>query len=128
MAKTKKERDRDYYLRHLKVIKSKAQHKRKTCPEYILYHKAKNRAKKRKLPFNIEIDDIIIPNTCPILHIKLERNSRYRGENTPSLDRIYPEKGYVKGNVQVISWRANRIKNDGTLQDFEKIVKYLRQI
>lgn len=58
------------------------------------------------------ISDIIIPETCPMLGIKLEFGFDKQGGNfnSPSLDRIIPELGYTKGNVMVISKRANMIK------------------
>lgn len=48
-----------------------------------------------------------------------------RGPTTPSLDRIVPERGYVRGNVEVISWEANRLKNSATLEQLEALVDYL---
>ena len=44
---------------------------------------------------------------------------------SPSLDQIVPGLGYVKGNVQVISHRANTLKSDGTLEEFKKLVIFL---
>lgn len=77
---------------------------------------AKKRAKAKGLPFNLDRADIIIPEYCPYLKIKLEgcvpRGSLRR--QVASLDRIIPELGYVKGNIQVISHLANTMKNDAT--------------
>lgn len=92
---------------------------------------AKLRANKKGIPFNLDIDDIYIPDNCPILGIPIQFNRNQTEKNkgpkddSVSLDRIIPELGYVKGNIKVISWRANRLKGDGTLEDFEKIVQYL---
>ncbi len=66
----------------------------------------------------------IYNESCPILHIKLTHDGNR--DHSPSLDRIIPQKGYVKGNVQVISLRANRIKSDATLEELERIVENLR--
>lgn len=82
-----------------------------------LLKQAKYRAKKNKIEFNIDISDIIIPEYCPILKIPLFTRKGHSGPNSPSLDRIDPSKGYVKGNVQVISHKANTIKSDATLQE-----------
>jgi len=49
-------------------------------------------------------------------------------ENSPSLDRIDSKKGYVPGNVMIMSWRANRIKNDGTAAEHKKIAEFLEKI
>ena len=45
----------------------------------------------------------------------------------PSLDRLVPEKGYVKGNCFIISNKANRMKQDNTLEDFQRIVSYIQE-
>ena len=59
-----------------------------------------------------------------MLGIKLERLDK-RHNGSPSLDRIDNTKGYIKGNVKVISWRANAIKKDATLEELKALVNYL---
>ncbi len=101
---------------------------RDSHPDRQLLHNAKMRARVLKLPFNLTIDDIFIPEFCLVLGMKLNW-TRGRGRtqpDCPSLDRLRPELGYVKENVQVISWRANWLKRDGTLEEFERVVSYLR--
>ena len=96
--------------------------------EYKMYARAKSRAKKNNLPFNIELDDIFIPERCPLLGIKIESTEVRNSPNNPSLDKIIPEKGYIKGNVWVISNRANTLKNDATLQELKTLVENLEKI
>lgn len=86
---------------------------------------AKNRANKQGVPFDLEPEDIVFPDYCPVLGIRLRFTRGGRTNNTPSIDRIIPEKGYVKGNIMVISWRANRLKNDATLEELKKLVEYM---
>jgi hypothetical protein len=93
-------------------------------PRETLIITTKSRCKKLGIPFNLTADDLAIPEYCPILGIKLEINRKMQ-DNSPSLDRVKPGLGYVKGNVNIISSRANRIKNDGTLEEHQKIVDYL---
>lgn len=97
--------------------------------EYKLWVGARSRARSPKKPreFNIEISDIIIPLLCPVFSVPLERATGSRGatEYSPTLDRIDSSKGYVKGNIEVISWKANRLKSNGTLRDFEALVRHL---
>lgn len=71
--------------------------------------------------FSIELEDIVVPDKCPILGIPLEYHRGVKQDNSYSLDRIDSSKGYVKGNVWVISLRANRIKNDSTPQELRLI-------
>jgi hypothetical protein len=77
---------------------------------------AKTRANKKGLPFNITEEDIIIPTHCPILNIPLQTHTprgKIRKESI-SLDRIIPELGYIKGNIEVISFLANTMKSNAT--------------
>ena len=96
--------------------------------EYKMLARAKNRAKKNNLTFNIELADIIIPERCPLLGIKIESTEVRNSPNNPSLDKIIPEKGYIKGNVWVISNRANTLKNDATLTELKTLVENLEML
>lgn len=94
-------------------------------PAESLYIKAKARAKKRGLDFDIERSDVVVPDVCPVLGIKIAVGDKVN-HGSPSLDRIDNKRGYVKGNVAVISHKANHLKNNGTAEDHEKIVAYMR--
>ena len=96
--------------------------------EYKMLARAKSRAKKNNLAFNIELADIIIPERCPLLGIKIESTEVRNSPNNPSLDKIIPEKGYIKGNVWVISNRANTLKNDATLTELKTLVENLEML
>jgi hypothetical protein len=96
--------------------------------EYKMLARAKSRAKKNNLAFNIELDDIVIPERCPLLGIKIESTEVRNSPNNPSLDKIIPKKGYIKGNVWVISNRANTLKNDATLQELKTLVENLEAL
>jgi len=90
--------------------------------EQYLYHAAKSRAKKYNIEFTITPEDIKIPKFCPYFNIPLtnirNRNGKIPGTN-PSLDRINNDLGYIPGNIQVISIRANRIKSNLSLEELE---------
>ena len=92
------------------------------------FYNSRRRAKDFSLAFNIDPTDCISPKYCPILGIKLEQNNdKSFSENSPSLDRIDPKKGYVKGNVQVISMKANRMKNNGSIEELLLISKWVNR-
>ncbi len=74
----------------------------------------KSRAKALGLPFNLTLADIVVPSACPVLGVQLRTDAGERDDATASVDRIIPSLGYVKGNVRVVSWRANRLKSDAT--------------
>jgi hypothetical protein len=96
-------------------------------PERMMWHRAKKRAQAANVPFSIALGDIVIPKTCPVLGIPLFQSSKGRSDNSPSLDRRNPQWGYVPGNIAVISFRANRIKNDSTVQELEKLLRWMKQ-
>jgi hypothetical protein len=89
-----------------------------------MFYDARKRAQRFGLPFGIEPEDVLVPDVCPVLGIPLDSTSR---DNTPSLDRIVPASGYVRGNIQVISFRANRIKSDATAPELQAILAYMER-
>lgn len=90
-----------------------------------ILNRAKFRSRKHGLEFNLERSDIIIPEYCPVLGIKIDFSDI---KSSPSLDRIDNTKGYIKGNICVISNHANRLKNNGTIDEFEKIINYMKKL
>lgn len=97
---------------------------RELNPERALFDCAKQRAKKNGREFSITVDDIIIPEFCPVLNIPLKK---YDNKSAPSLDRIVNSKGYIKGNVRVISRRANSLKGDMSVDDIERLLAYAKE-
>lgn len=91
----------------------------------LLYTAAKNRAKKKGIPFNIELSDVSIPEKCPVLNVPLSYGHSDFG---PSLDRIVPSLGYTKGNVIVISRKANRIKNDASPDEILAVGNFYKNL
>jgi hypothetical protein len=96
-----------------------------------LYSAAKQRAQKKGIPFTITKEDIIIPDVCPILGIPIIAGKGRKSDglvgatdNSPSIDRIDNSKGYVPGNIVVISWRANYLKNTATLEELVMLGKF----
>jgi len=87
----------------------------------------KQNINRSKWSWEITKQDITFPLVCPILGIELNWFADYRQEASPSFDRIDPAKGYIPGNVVICSWRANRIKNDGTAEEHEKIAEFMRK-
>lgn len=122
-------RERHRELTNLTARKSHLKARRER-PESFLLYCVKTRANKRGLPFDLTISDIVIPPTCPVLGIPLKINYGGDGpatDNSPSIDRIKPELGYVRGNIQIISKRANTIKSFGTIEEHQKIIEYMRK-
>lgn len=80
------------------------------------------------MPFDITIEDLIVPAVCPALGIPLKRSRVTANDGSPSVDRIVPELGYVKGNVVVISNLANRIKTNASWQQIQAVATWLKGV
>ena len=91
---------------------------------------AKSGAGRRGIPFTIEFSDLFLPQHCPVLGIELDYSSGkgVAKDNSPSLDRLDSSRGYIPGNVNVISWRANVVKNSGTAAEHRAIADWMEQI
>ena len=95
---------------------------------YKMYHNAQHRAKKKKIPFTISMEDIVIPETCPLLGIPLVSTNNKRDPRNPSLDQKVPGEGYTPDNIWVVSSRANWIKSDATIQELKTLVENLEKL
>lgn len=151
ICKTKEYREKYNLKRNLKykidpefrdAEKQRSRNWRHKNPEKSILKDARRRSIEKNIPFNLSSEDIIIPEVCPILKIALNKNTGLWKDDSPSIDRIIPEKGYVKENIIIISYRANRIKNDHTIseivngnidyscdpEDNKKIVQYYKKL
>lgn len=91
---------------------------------------AKKRADDKGVPFDIEPSDLTMPDVCPVLGIEFKwgfGKMGWRNMHSPSLDRIKPQLGYVRGNVRVISIRANHIKGNATISEMQAVLDYMKR-
>ena len=97
--------------------------------EYEMWKDARSRAKRHKIPFTIDPWDIIITENCPVLSIPLIRQSGKGApsDNSPTLDKIIPEKGYVKDNIVVVSYKANSMKRNATIEEVMMLAEFYKQ-
>lgn len=96
-----------------------------------LVHAARSRAKRKALAFSLSVEDIHWPDRCPALGITLDYGPKGRrgGElNSPSLDRVDPDKGYVPENVRVVSRLANTIKSSAESWAIRKVADWLHAL
>ena len=114
-----------YYDTNRDDILQKRSQRNRDNPEQVLLDGARIRARDKSLPFSITIEDVIIPDLCPLLGIPLKKGTGKIQDSSPSLDRVRPELGYVPGNVAVISTVANRIKNSGTAEQHRRIADWI---
>lgn len=123
-------RNHTHYHRQPDRAKERRDHLKATQLNRYMVSRAKWRAKSAGVPFNITPDDVSIPAICPVLGLPIRPAKGHGGHDhhSPSLDRIDPNKGYVKGNVRVISQRANLLKSDATVEELEAILNDLRRL
>jgi hypothetical protein len=131
--KYQSERRKSNHKEHLEYDRNYQANKRKDF-EYrlrMLVNASKQRAKLKNRDHSITVEDIKaiypIDGCCPIFGMKLEFNNAGFRENSPSIDRIDSSKGYTLDNIQIISWKANRIKSYATVEELEVIVAYMKQ-
>lgn len=98
-----------------------------THPQRRILRAIRRKAKDVGLDFNLELSDINIPDLCPLLEIPLKIGNGVKTDNSPSVDRINPKRGYVKGNVWIISDKANRMKNDGSPEEIFLLAKNIKK-
>lgn len=144
-AEAIKEHMKQYYQNNIEAIKEQMKQYRQNNAEEIkeknkqyyqnnlqkmMLRKAKTRAKQKNVPFNINEQDLVIPSICPVLGIPLEAGigKRTIQPNSPTLDRIIPDKGYVKGNIIVVSSIANIIKNNATPEQIIAVGEFYKKI
>jgi hypothetical protein len=123
-----KEKSREYYNINRETILQDLKEFRRTKDGGIkyLYESAKVRSKKYDIVFDIEIGDIVVPDMCPVLGIPLINGDGVCFDGSPTVDRIIPELGYTKNNIIVVSMKANRIKNNATLDELKKVFYFYK--
>lgn len=126
-----------YYARNKETILKKHKDRRaflfsenpKEAWLYYVSAGARNRAKNKGLQCDKDLAGLFLPDVCPVLGIVLNYVDR-RGcaaYDSPSLDRIVPEHGYVRSNLRVISYRANTLKSNASVDELKSVLAYLEE-
>jgi hypothetical protein len=97
----------------------------------MLLNASRQRAKQKNRENTLTLEDILNiwppDNKCPVFGFDLEWNSSGFRETSPSIDRIDSSKGYTTDNIQILSWKANRIKAYATVEELEAVVAFMKQ-
>lgn len=101
-------------------------HGQTKTPEYKMHRRNKHRAKRDGIPFDLDLEDIYIPSHCPLLGIPIYVNDKPKADSA-SLDKIIPSLGYVKGNVWVVSQKANQMKSNATVDELRLLADNLEK-
>jgi len=123
-------KNKEYYKTNKQKISIQRRMYRENNLEEILLRKAKYRAKKDNLNFTITLNDVknAMSDICPLLEIKMNINKNTVKDDSFTLDKILPEKGYVEGNIIVISHKANRSKSNATIEEYKNVINGLKNI
>jgi hypothetical protein len=105
-----RERERSFNLRSENPLKA-------------LYYGVKERCVATGTDFNIELNDLVATEVCPVLKTEY----RVRTQYAMSVDRIDPTKGYLKGNVQIISKKANTMKCNASPSELLKFAEWVNK-
>lgn len=98
-----------------------------------LFYNAKARSKRQGVAFEITINDIEIPEYCPVLGLKITDGTGTGSHNaeihqtSASLDKIIPDRGYIKTNICIISKLANTLKGDASEGEIAAILMYMKE-
>lgn len=116
---------KEWYTGHIRECRVAAMHrariKRIADPTKALLARVKSRSTKKGIKFDLTITDIVIPKVCPVLGTPFTYGTYYAA----SLDRVDNTKGYVKGNVQVLSHKANAMKNSANIEELKAFAKWV---
>jgi hypothetical protein len=117
-------------------INRRMEARRRSHPEglaKVFIYGARTRTKRSRLPMNITVADILAvwpkDNRCPVFGTQFyfgPRRGKVRGD-VPSLDRLDSQRGYVRGNIAVISWRANDLKRTASVDEIEQLLRWMQK-
>lgn len=119
------EYQRRYREANREKLQAKSRLRRETRLALTMLKHAKHTATRKNIPFDLCESDIDVPPFCPVLGLQLQVGKGRRTDASPSLDRVVPSLGYVRGNVRVISWRANNLKSDATAAELRAVLQYM---
>lgn len=121
-----KQHQKKYRDAHPQQLLQRVKNWRYKNPEKAMLQRVRARARRKQYEFNLEISDILIPSICPILGLSIDKIVTGTPRNdSPSLDRIDNTKGYIKGNVMVISHKANVMKLNATPEELIRFAQWV---
>jgi len=116
----------DHYMRYRDMYRKKAKAYRRNHPARYLIQQASARARRKNIEFSITEQDILpLPSHCPVLGIPLRPGQFVRDPQSFTLDRVDNNQGYTPSNVRVISFRANALKSDASVEELRSLVRYM---
>lgn len=126
-ARQNPEHGKAYYEAHKEERNEYNRRWREKNVAKVMLDRARRRALTRYIEFDLDAEYVasIIPLECPVFHVPMYLANGVAAWNSPSLDRKDPNKGYVRGNVQVISNKANMMKQDATDEELKQFAEWI---
>jgi hypothetical protein len=125
-AKKWREKNPERYKMHTAKSNETTRLARVEDPRAAMIRAARKRASRRGFVCDLKIEDLFVPSHCPVLGIPLVVGAKTHHYGSPTLDRFDNKKGYTKDNTRVISYRANWIKGNATLEELTAVAEYVR--
>lgn len=94
-------------------------------PALSMFAEARRRASRDGLEFSIQKSDIVVTDKCPCCNVSMAVSKMNKSRNSPSLDRLDNNIGYVASNITVICWRCNKIKGDATASELHAVANWI---
>lgn len=104
---------------------------------YIVLSRIRGNFKKKSIPYDKTINVAYLINLfesnlfCNCCGVELgyyRKFDRKPYNNSPSINRFIPQKGYVKDNIHVLCWKCNNIKRNYTSDDLIIVAKWIKEI
>lgn len=126
-AQRNPDRGKAYYEAHKEERRTYNRQWRERNAAKVMLERARRRATRDDIVFNLDEEYVasITPELCPVFGTSLSLAEGAAGPNSPSLDREDPNKGYVRGNVQVISNKANMMKQNATSEELVAFARWV---
>ena len=121
----KKEYDKEYNKTNADKKKEHNKEYYKTNADACTLNLIRNRARRKGIHFDLELKDILGVTHCPVFGWELKRSQGKAQSDSPSVDRKIPELGYVKGNIQILSQKANTMKQDATPEELIQFAEWI---
>jgi hypothetical protein len=120
-----KEYNKKHVAENAEYYQAERKRKRHANLAWYLFLECRTRAKRNGVEFDLSPADIVIPEHCPVFGFVLKPAEGKLRDSSPSVDRINTERGYVRGNVQVISYKANRMKTNATGPELLQFARWI---
>src|ERR1700748_307410 len=114
---------KQFKINNPEIVKERKRRDRENNRETCILNACKNTSREKNITFLLVKEDIIVPKFCPVYGIELKNATGYQNDSSISIDRINNKIGYIKENIIIVSWKANRFKRDSSFKEMTLMYK-----